>query len=324
MLVRHPADYRTLFWTLVLVPAVGVAQMLRPDLGWYLFPLSMYLAVSCAVIAHNHMHRPTMQGKLANHLFSNWISIAYGYPVFAWMPTHNLNHHRYVNKHGDATITWRYTNRHNALVAGTYFFVSAYHQGRWIKDFIRQAKEKNSPMYRRIITQYVVTYGAHLGIFLLAVSLYGAKLGSLVYVRGFFVPAFFALWTVMLFNYSQHVHTDPWSKRNHSRNFTGALLNFLLFGNGYHTVHHDDANLHWSEAKAAHEKIASEIDPRLCHRSMWWFFFRQHVLALFFPSLGTVQVGRPPWEAPPEQKRADAPEEHAFEPLGAVGVGGQI
>lgn len=322
MLVRHPADYRTLLWTFGFVPLVAVLQLTKPEWGWVLFPLSMYLAVSCAVIAHNHMHRPTMRGKFANQLFSGFISIVYGYPVFAWMPTHNLNHHRFVNRPGDATITWRYTNKHNALVAGTYFFVSAYHQGRWIKDFIRQAREKNPALFRRILAQYVVTYGGHVALLGLSIALHGAKLGAFVYLRAFFVPAFFALWTVMLFNYTQHVHTDPWSKRNHSRNFTGKLLNVLLFGNGYHTVHHDDAQLHWSEASAAHAKIESEIDPRLCHRSMWWFFFRQHFLALFFPSLGTEQVGRSPWDVAEDERRPDSPEELELPALRAAG--GQV
>lgn len=324
MLVRNPADYRTLAWAFLFTPALAVAHYLRPEWSFYLLPASMYFAVSCAVIAHNHMHTPTLKERWQNQLFSHWISVFYGYPVFAWTPTHNLNHHRYLNKHGDATITWRHTNRHNALVAGTYFFVSAYHQGFWIKDFIAQAKEKNPPLHRRILAQYAITYGAHAAFLAVAVMVHGPALGARTYVLSLGLPAFFALWTVMLFNYSQHVHTDPWSKRNHSRNFTGKLLNYLLFGNGYHTVHHDKANLHWSDAAAAHAKIAHEIDPRLCHRSMWWFFFQQHVLALFFPKLGTVQVGRAPFDCPPEERRPDAPEAVDVGPGGAATAGGQI
>ncbi len=321
LLVKHRADYRTLLWVVVLTPGVAVLQYLRPDLRWVLFPFSMYFAVSCAVIAHNHMHRPTMKTKRANRLFSHWISIFYGYPVFAWTPTHNLNHHKYINKHGDATITWRFTNKHNALVASTYFFVSAYYQGFWIKDFIRTAKQKNPAFHRRIISQYVVTYGAHVALAGLAIAIYGVKAGLETYALALGIPAFFALWTVMLFNYSQHVHTDPWSEHNHSRNFTGKLLNFLLFGNGYHTVHHNQANLHWAEAEEAHDKIKNKIDPRLNHRSMWWFFFQQHLLALFIPSLGTVQVGRAPFDCAEEERPEDAPE--AFN-VQQVAAGGQI
>jgi beta-carotene hydroxylase len=100
----------------------------------------------------------------------------------------------------------------------------------------------------------------------------------------------------MLFNYCQHVHTDPWSAHDHSRNFESELLNFLLFGNGYHTVHHEQPSLHWADAALAHAKLRSEIDARLCHRSMWFFFLRRYLLAPFWPRLGTVQVGRAPFD----------------------------
>jgi fatty acid desaturase len=320
LLVRSPADRRTLLWTLVFVPTLLVGHFLVPEGRAWLLPLSMYFAVSCAVIAHNHMHCPTFKRGTLNRAYSHFISVFYGYPVFVWAPTHNLNHHRYVNKHGDATITWRYTNRHNVVVAATYFFVSAFHQGRWIGAFLRQARASKPALYRRLIGQYFVTYGAHLAVLSIAIGLFGLGEGVATYLYGLGIPAFFALWTVMLFNYCQHVHTDPWSKRNHSRNFTGRLLNFLLFGNGYHTVHHDQANLHWSEAAAAHARIAHEIDPRLCHRSMWLFFIRQYALAPFFPRLGTEQVGRAPFDCPVEQRERDAPGQYD---LGRA-FGGQV
>jgi beta-carotene hydroxylase len=76
-------------------------------------------------------------------------------------------------------------------------------------------------------------------------------------------------------------------------------LNFLLFGNGYHTIHHENPSLNWADASRAHAAIRSLIDDRLCHRSMWLFFFRQYVLAPFCPRLGTVQVGRAPFDDEP-------------------------
>ena len=78
------------------------------------------------------------------------------------MPTHNLNHHKFVNKAGDATITWRHTNKHNALVAATYFFVSSWYQSEPIRDYIQKAKEKNPELYRTIIGQYFFFVGTHL------------------------------------------------------------------------------------------------------------------------------------------------------------------
>jgi fatty acid desaturase len=73
-------------------------------------------------------------------------------------------------------------------------------------------------------------------------------------------------------------------------------LNFLLFGNGYHTVHHEKASLHWADAAAAHARLRPLIDDRLCHGSMFAFFFRQYLLALIWPDLGTKQLGRAPFD----------------------------
>ena len=202
--------------------------------------MSCYLALSAGVIAHNHNHTPTFRGRTLNAIFGNWLSIFYGYPTFAWVPTHNLNHHKFVNKAGDATITWRFTNKHNALVAGTYFFVSSYYQSEPIKDYIRKAKEKNPQLYRTIIGQYVFFLGTHVALLSLAIALHGWKTGFRVWGLMFLVPALFALWTIMFFNYIQHVHTDPWSEHNHSRSWVSPLLNYLLFNNGYHSAHHEN------------------------------------------------------------------------------------
>ncbi|MEP7048958.1 MAG: fatty acid desaturase [Pseudomonadota bacterium] len=296
MLPRRTEDYRTLLWVGVFTPALVVVQYLAPRLNFILLPLSCYFAIATGVIAHNHMHRPTLRSKWANELFSCWISVFYGYPVFAWLPTHNLNHHRFVNKRGDATITWRYTNQHNAWVAATYFFVSAYFQSAWIKNYVLDARLNHRRAFRRIVAQYALTFGTQAAALALAVNLHGLRTGLKVWACALGIPAFAALWTIMLFNYIQHVHTDPWSKHDHSRNFEGRLLNFLLFGNGYHTVHHEQATLHWADAAAAHARIQPLIDHRLRHRSMFELFFKQYLLAPIWPALGTAQVGRAPFD----------------------------
>ena len=297
MLPRNPADYRTLLWV-AIAPALVAVQYARPELVPYLCWVSAYFALACGVIAHNHNHCPTFANKRMNGVFANWISIFYGYPTFAWVPTHNLNHHKYVNTAGDATITWRYTNRHNALVAATYFFVSSYFQAEPINEYIRKAKAKNPALYRRILLQYVVWGGAHLGMAALGVALYGWGQGLLLWLLTMGLPAFFALWTIMLFNYDQHAHTDPFDEYNHSRSFTGKLLNFLLFNNGFHYVHHEHPGTHWSKLGELHWQVHDKIHPSLALKSVWWYWFKQYVLAVFVPKLGTVQLGPGPMHPP--------------------------
>ena len=293
---RFAADYRTLLWALILTPSLVAVQFANPELVPYLFWVSCYFALACGVIAHNHNHCPTFASKRVNHTFGNWISIFYGYPTFAWIPTHNLNHHKYVNRAGDATITWRHTKRHNFWVAVTYPFVSGYFQKDPTSAFIRKARVSNPKLYRTILVQYTVWIGSHVVLLTLAILLHGLKTGLFVWGLVCLVPAVFALWTIMWFNYVQHVHTDPWSKHNHSRSFDGKFLNFLLFNNGLHAAHHENPGTHWSKLPEVHARIAPEIDPRLTHTSMWAFVFRQYVLAPFFPQFGTAQVGRAPYD----------------------------
>jgi fatty acid desaturase len=297
MLPRFKADYRTLLWV-TLTPALVAVQYARPELVPYLFWLSCYFALACGVIAHNHNHCPTYKGKLANQIFGSWISIFYGFPTFAWIPTHNLNHHKFVNRAGDATITWRFTNRHNLFVAATYFFVSSWYQQYPTRAFIQKAKVQNPSLHRRIMVQYAVWIGAHIALCALAIALHGVATGLYVYGLTGFLPAFFALWTIMLFNYEQHVHTDPWSKHNHSRSWDGKILNFVLFNNGLHAAHHENPGTHWSKMWEVHRELAPKIDPSLIENNLWWYWFRQYALAPFFPSLGSKQIGRAPFDPP--------------------------
>ncbi len=297
MFLRYSADRRTVAWA-VAMPIVALLPYARPDLAVWLWPLSCYLALSAGVIAHNHNHTPTFRDRKLNAAFGNWLSIFYGYPTFAWVPTHNLNHHKFVNKAGDATITWRFTNKHNAWVAATYFFVSSWYQSEPIRDYIQKAKEKNPELYRTIVGQYLFFVGTHVLLLSLAIALHGWRVGFLLWSLMFLIPALFALWTIMFFNYVQHVHTDPWSEHDHSRSFVGPLLNFLLFNNGLHSAHHETAGAHWSTLPALHRRLERLIDPRLNEPSLPVFCLKNYLLAPFLPSLGTKQLGRAPFDDP--------------------------
>jgi fatty acid desaturase len=295
MLPRHAADYRTLLWAFVFMPATLIAQLVSPKLVPYLSPLSFYFAIAAGTIAHNHNHCPTFSSKRVNAFFGVWISLFYGYPSFAWIPTHNLNHHRYVNREGDATITWRHTNRNTWYVALSYYFISAYYQSVPIKEYIRKAKTNNPKLYREIMTQYAVWILTIVAVAALCFGIHGGA-GWKIFVFAFFLPGFIGPWTMMWFNYMQHVHTDPWSKHHHSRDMTGRLFNFLLFNNGLHTVHHENAGAHWSKAWEAHAKIEKELHPELAWKSFTWWLIRGYLIPAFVKSLETKQVGRAPFD----------------------------
>jgi fatty acid desaturase len=286
MRLRHRADVRTLIWAFVLMPGVAATQFAVPALVGWMTPVSLYLAYCAGVIAHNHNHCPTFVGRRANALLSAWVSFFYGYPTFAWIPTHNANHHKFVNRPGDATITWRGGRANGAGAALTFFFVSAAAQAPLIARFLLDARRRDRRGYVGYLTQYAVVGAGHLAACVVAVALHGLGRGVAVYASALGAPALGALWGLMFTNYVQHVDCDPWSEWNHSRNFVSPWMNYLVFDNGFHTIHHDRPGLHWSRLRAEHERIRARIDPRLEQGSIFGYCFDAYVRQPFSRRIG--------------------------------------
>jgi fatty acid desaturase len=289
--LRERSDVRSVSWV-VLAVAVVALQYAWPVLIPVLCPVGCYLAAACGTICHNHNHNPTFRSRRLNRGFGHVLSVFYGYPTLMWIPTHILNHHRFTNRAGDATITWRHSNLHNFVIAATYPFVSAYHQAGVIREFIHRTKSRNPKLYGQIVFQYGFWIGVYAALLALALVLHGRGVaGVYVWFMAVMLPALFSVTVIMVFNYIQHVHADAWSEFDHSRNFTSPSFNWLFFNNGFHTVHHEQPGLHWSRLPEAHAALAPRIDPRLNESSLWWFAVRQYLLAPLFPGLGTSQIG---------------------------------
>mgnify|MGYP000007500336 FL=1 len=242
---------------------------------------SLYLAITVAVIAHNHNHVPMWKSQTMNTLTDYWITLFYGFPVFAWIPTHNRNHHKFNNREGDHTITYRISERNNIFTLLSYPTISSYYQQSPIMGYLRDLWARNRSKFYQSASQYVI-----LGAFL-AGALYLDWQKALLYIV---IPHQVALFSVLIFNYIQHVHADEESEYNHSRNFVSPITNWMLFNNGLHTVHHQRANTHWSELPAAHAKVEHLIDKSLLERGFWTYIIRAYIIAPFFPSLRTVSM----------------------------------
>ncbi|MGB9338793.1 MAG: fatty acid desaturase [Polyangiales bacterium] len=270
-MLRNAADIRTLLY-MAVTTGLLVVQWTRDSFSPLLFAACLFMAVSVSVIAHNHNHLTIWKSKPLNALTDYWLTLFYGFPAFGWIPTHNQNHHKFNNREGDYTITYRYTEKTNLFTLLSYPSVSAFHQQKPIRAYLSKQYRINKKRFWFCISQYVV-----LVAFLGAAFLIDWK-KALLYI---FIPQQVSLYVVLIFNYVQHVHADEESSVNHSRNIVGPLMNWLLFNNGLHTVHHDNPGLHWSNAPAAHAKIAADIDPRLNEPSFWWFLVRVYILGMF-------------------------------------------
>jgi len=277
MALRFREDWRTLLWAFVLLPLVPLLAYARPALAPWLVPLALYASYCSGVLAHNQNHCPTFVGRGANTAYGAWLSVFYGFPLFAWVPTHNQNHHRYLNGDGDATRTTRRGTADNAWVAFTYPILSSRWQLPLILDYVKESRGKHPARLRRIGLETAAVVLGHAGLVLLAIALHGFRRGLFVYALSAGLPALLATYFMMLTNYLQHVGCEPSSPDDHSRNFVSPFWNWFVFENGLHTVHHEHPGVHWSRYRALHEARAGRISPRLNQNSLFGYVLNAYV-----------------------------------------------
>lgn len=269
-MLRYKADRRTLVYMFITTALLYVQWYLVP-FNIFLYIVSLFMAISVAVIAHNHNHLPMWRSKFMNSLTDYWLTLFYGFPAFGWIPTHNKNHHVLNNKLGDYTITYRLTEKNNFFSLVSYPSVSSFYQQKPIRDYLKMLWKTDRKEFYLAFMQYFALAALYI------VAFYFDWKKALIFIA---IPHQISLFSVLIFNYVQHVHADEESEYNHSRNFVG-FLNKMLFNNGYHTIHHERAGIHWSETPVAHKKIEQYIDPVLLERGFWGYIMRSYFLAPF-------------------------------------------
>jgi beta-carotene hydroxylase len=274
--LKNVADIKSLIY-IFITTALFIIQWVWTGVNPFIYVWFLFMSISVAVMTHNHNHLPMWRSKTLNVITDWWLTVFYGFPIFAWIPTHNKNHHRYNNRKGDDSITYRISEKNNFLTLISYPTISGYYQQKAIFGYLKEMRTNNKEKFWICISQYVVL------VLWIAGALIIDWQKALLFV---IIPQQVSLFSVLIFNYVQHVHANEESEWNHSRNFTG-FLNFLLFNNGYHTIHHHKAGLHWSKVPAAHKEIENNIDPILLERSFWWYILRSYFLSIFIPKFRT-------------------------------------
>jgi beta-carotene hydroxylase len=270
-MLRNRHDIRTLGYLAVTV-GLFLYQWSVPGLvNWWLYPLTLFMSYTAAVMSHNHNHHATWKATFPNLITSYVIGIFYGHPAIGWVPTHNQNHHKFNNREGDLSISPRFFKRNHLLALITYPTVTSLAQQAAIRSYLRELYGRSKRQFWSAISEYAVFFG----LMILAFVINWKKALLLL-----LIPQQIALFLIQCTNYLQHIEADKYSRWNHSRNFEGWWLNTLLFNNGYHTVHHHKPGVHWSQTSALHAEVRDQIDPALLVPSMPYFVFDTYFAAL--------------------------------------------
>lgn len=315
-MLRYRADLRTIAFMGVFFALVAV-QWLLPQASifdggaWWLaaplFVLTCFFSFFCAVATHNTIHSPVFEKRSHNRVFQTVLTLTYGHPVSAFVPGHNLSHHKHTQTRKDVMRTSKTRFSWN-LLNGLFFIVKvapAIMRGESL--YFKTMKERLPAWYRQYQIEFWVLHGLYLALFIADWK------KALVLV---FLPHKYAAWGIVTMNLIQHDGTDENSEYNHSRNFVGKLVNWFTFNNGFHTIHHVHPGLHWSLTPEAHAReIAPHIHPALDQRSLLAYIVRTYV----WPGKRLTYEGKPvvlPEEGP-DENWIPRPEE-TKEDLGAM------
>ena len=274
--IRNPKDGRSLLWSLVFFPVFPAVGLTHPQ-WWLMFvPVGLYLGFCAGVLAHYHNHRGVFHSDILNRLYSVWLSVFYGFPIFSWIPTHNQNHHKFVNGPGDTTSTLRRAQKDTLYEAVTYPSRSSRWQAPTLALYVRKLHKKRSRALPWAIAQGLAIVFFHLAVIVWSLGRADSPQALSAYVLLVLLPALFAPWSMMFINYVQHVGCNHACPNNHSRNFVGAWENWLVFDAGLHTVHHENPGAHWSQYQELHDRRGSVIHPHLCQRNVFTFLWRHY------------------------------------------------
>ncbi|MBK8169138.1 MAG: fatty acid desaturase [Sandaracinaceae bacterium] len=271
-MLRFRADLKTIAFVAIYFGLVAYQWIWAPSTLWLavpLFVLTCWFSFFGAVATHNTVHSPIWKNRTMNRISQLVLTLTYGHPVSAFVPGHNLSHHKHTQSSRDVMRTYKTRHRWHFL-NGLLFMV---HVGGDITkaDFrYGKAMRTRNPAWFR---QLCIEWGVYLGVTIVLLALDWRK-----FLLYFLIPHQYAAWGIITMNLLQHDGCDENSEYNHSRNFVGKVVNFWTYNNGFHTIHHEEPGLHWSLLPAAHAaRIAPHIHENLDQQNilvyLWKTFF---------------------------------------------------
>jgi fatty acid desaturase len=285
--LKYSDDFRTLFFEGCNLWLFFYLWRNMYTMSWFSLILNWlalcYFSGVTAVIIHNTMHASIFYQGWQNKLFQHVLTLAYGPPVSAYVPAHNLSHHPFPQRPKDVfrTTMMRYKSNFWNLVL---------FRGRVTDNCLSldlKFLAMNSKLGRPFFYQAIAETWVFLVTMILCLYLDWFK-----FLMLFHIPHEISQIWIVAISYMQHDGTDVIPSDdadltqypNIARNFIGSWFNFLLMNNGYHSIHHLYPNKHWSELPEVHRKqFIENEDPKLrIHKNLlvdnWLTYLWNHHL----------------------------------------------
>ena len=234
-----------------------------------IFIVTVFFAFLGAVTCHNAIHVPISSSKFVNNTFQVVISLWFGYTASAYVPGHNLSHHRNLQTPRDIMSTYKMKFKSNFLNGVLFAPTIMLATGKNDAAYFEAQRKLGRPIYKQAQVELAAWVAFQVAL---------AAVDPRKWLFVFFLPQLFGKYMIISLNTLQHDGCDENSKYNHSRNFVDPWLNYFCFNNGYHGIHHMYPGRHWALTKVDHDtKVAPHIHPALEHPSILGKYCRLQV-----------------------------------------------
>ena len=204
---------------------------------------------------HHHQHTKTFASTFPNRMLEFSYALHTGVTTNLWLLHHVFGHHhnyldqtkdesRWKRADGSTMGVWEYTVK---LAATSYY--RGYLVG---KDF---------PTHYRTHLIYTL-----LTICLVIPIVWYKPVPAMIL---FIVPMILGMLITAWATYDHHAGLDEQDDFKASYNNMNPVFNFLTGNLGYHTAHHYQQGLHWSELPRLHLEIRDRIPAELFRSSYW-------------------------------------------------------
>ncbi|MGV3619743.1 MAG: fatty acid desaturase family protein [Archangium sp.] len=284
MKLKRSDDWRQLFIVGVYLALLGSMFFVPACRNVFFLIAACQFSFFVQTVTHNVLHSTLFESQWANKGFRFILSFCGLFPVSSVIPSHNMVHHHFDDDGQPdwaaphhARFKWNLLNLlHFPNIIGPITFAGIQ---RW-------SQVKGRAEYRKQSTLE---------------SVFAFGLTGVLLVWDFWPALFFVvvpqLWGARWFlrvNIIQHDGCDVESEFDHSRNFGSALTNWFSVNAGYHTAHHNNPGLHWTELAANHAThVAPKMKPELMEPSLVGYLAKTYVFRFTRPAQQSVVVEAP-------------------------------
>jgi fatty acid desaturase len=290
--MKNSADVRTICivtFKLVLLAVCWQLYPVLPTVGLVVTVFAQFIAGFCvATMVHNAMHCDVFSNQLVEFVWRIFLAGTFGFPVEAYKPTHNMNHHVFTQRVEDHLHTTQMTHKWHFL--NLIMFFPTVYPGIATLENQYLAKECQTMSFSlfSFLVQVIAAHG-----FTLFLLFCDWRRGLICW----FLPNILGVDAIITMNMLQHDGCETVELGKHkgnemsidcARNFVGPVINWITCNNGYHTIHHMYSNMHWTQYPEMHEKIVvPRIDPSLNERCI----VRYLIKTFFWPGRLPVYRG---------------------------------